>query len=360
MLRNAKIYGDFYSPERLLSYGRPWMFSVGSRSIGKTTGWAIYILNHFIKTGHEFIYMRRDKDELMLTCQGYFDNAVAIINQNGGKIAEFKYDSRQYYIRMEGEEDFTLCGYAIDLNREYKRKSANYSKVEFIIYDEFLAPSARGYLGSKENFLYEYDRVYSLFCSVDRGIGQPFRNEAKIIFMGNNSSYFNPLFLGLGIDKYVRADSKVIAPKGELWVLEQTSSVKATEAFKDSNVYKLGSQYQTMYTFENDNGESDNLFIEKTDKPKQILFNMKFDNVEMGVYYVINDNMIYIDKPAVNRCRWNFALTSEDHSINTYLVTKLSDFEAMQQLKEGIRTNRVRFANGKYKHAVMSYFQFIR
>lgn len=358
MIKNAKIYGDFYSPERLLSYGRPWMFSVGSRSIGKTTGWAIYILNNFIKTGHEFIYMRRDKDELMLTCQGYFDNAVNIINANGGNIAEFKYDNRCYYIKMEGEEEFTLCGYAVDLNREYKRKSANFSKVEFIIYDEFLAPSSRGYLGSKENFLYEYDRVYSLFCSVDRGIGTPFRNEAKLICMGNNSSYYNPLFIGLGIDKYVRADSKIIAPKDELWVLEQTSVVEATKDFQNSNAYKLGNKAQLEYTFENKNDEDNSLFIERIDAPKRALFNMTFDGIKMGVYYIMNDNIIYVDKPG--NTRFDFALTSSDHTINTYLINKLSDFEGMQQLKEFLRLGRVRFSNAKNKYAVLSYFQFVK
>lgn len=358
MIHNAKIYGDFYSPERLLSYNRPWMFSVGARSIGKTTGWGIHIINNFIKTGHEFIYMRRDKDELMLTCQNYFDNAIEIINASGGNIAEFKYDSKCYYIKLEGEDEFKLCGYAVDLNKEYKRKSTNFGNVEFIIYDEFLAPNSTGYLGSKQNFLYEYDRVYSLFCSVDRSVGKAYRNEAKIIFMGNNSSYFNPLFIGLGIDKYVRADSKIIAPKGELWVLEQTTTVKATEDFKNSNAYKLGNKAQRAYTFENDNMEDDGLFVEKTNKPKRILFNMTFDGLEMGVYYVMEDNMIYIDKPG--QTRFNFALTSSDHTINTYMINKLSDFDGILQLKESIATGRVRFATARIKQAVFSYYQFIK
>ncbi len=52
--------GDFYNPKKVLTYGRPWIFVTGSRSVGKSTAIAILFLLDYIVNGRKFIYCRRD------------------------------------------------------------------------------------------------------------------------------------------------------------------------------------------------------------------------------------------------------------------------------------------------------------
>ena len=41
------IYGDFYNPTKLISTGKPYLFSLGVRSSGKSTGWLIHLVKAF-------------------------------------------------------------------------------------------------------------------------------------------------------------------------------------------------------------------------------------------------------------------------------------------------------------------------
>ena len=126
------LYGIFYNPTKLLSYGRVLNFSIGSRSIGKSTGFAIMMLKDYIEKGRQFIYVRRTQDETQLTAPSYFDNAVDIMKSKGFDIQDFYYKGGEYYLNGE------LCGYAIPLSLQQKYKSSNYSSVWWILYDEFM------------------------------------------------------------------------------------------------------------------------------------------------------------------------------------------------------------------------------
>ena len=57
------IYGDFYNPTRLISTGKPYLFSIGVRSSGKSTGWLIHLLKEYMRYDKQFIYLRRDKED---------------------------------------------------------------------------------------------------------------------------------------------------------------------------------------------------------------------------------------------------------------------------------------------------------
>ena len=73
MSKKKDVYGKFYNPTRLLSYNKVLNFSIGSRSIGKSTGFAIFLLREFIEHGRQFIYCRRTMDETQLTAPTYFE-----------------------------------------------------------------------------------------------------------------------------------------------------------------------------------------------------------------------------------------------------------------------------------------------
>ena len=192
------IYGDFYNPTRLISTGKPMLFSIGVRSCGKSTGWLIHLLKEYMKYGKQFIYLRRTKDEVDVTAEHSFDNAVEIYNdyyrdsKDYKPIGDFVYKGGKYYING------AVAGYAMALSLQQKVKSVPLSKIFWVVYDEFLVSRAGGsFLGSTSNPFREWSALLSLFVSCDRSVGKSFRDEVRVICIGNNESYYSPIFIKL-------------------------------------------------------------------------------------------------------------------------------------------------------------------
>ena len=344
------VYGDFYNPTKALSYKRPYIFSIGVRTIGKTTGWMIHLVLEAIKKDRHFIYLRRTENELRETAPTAIQDACAIINRYYKKdlIKSWTYKNGKYYIND------VLVGYTLPLSLEAKYKSVNYSDVWYIVYDEFLVRSGK-YLGSKETPYYEMDCVESLFQTVDRGIDRPWRNETTMIFVGNNSTYYNPVFIRLGIDKYLTIKTKYLAPKHKLWVVEQTLSVAATKEVEKSNAYQLAGERTKQYAFRG--GLDDKVFIEKPVGKLTPMFNIVYKSDKFGVYldeeccmyvstkYIKDENKVY-----------TYALTASDHRPN-YILTKIN-LPNIKLLKECYHRGNIKFENGKCKFIINNYFMF--
>ena len=164
-----QIYGKFYSPEKALSFGRSNIFSVGSRSIGKSTGQAIYLLERYAKTGNGFVYVRRTKDELLETAAGQFNNAYDILKSYNHEVPAIEYKGGKFLT-----ENGDIAGYAIGLSVCDKKKSSplTIGECSFIVYDEFL-PRNGAYLGGRGS-MEEVDAIASLYQSIDRRPGQSY------------------------------------------------------------------------------------------------------------------------------------------------------------------------------------------
>lgn len=203
MLQWGKVYkylekysGAFYSPKRSLTYGRPVMICCGSRSIGKSTGWAMFLILSYLVYGRKWIYVRRTKDETDLTAGSFFDNASNIIKSFGDfkDFSGVEYKGGEFYIVSDAGEKIR-SGISIPLSLEHKYKSSNLSEYFSILYDEFIPKFDTDYLGSKETPDKEYRKLLSLYQTVDRGIGTAYRNETCIILLGNTATIYNPILI---------------------------------------------------------------------------------------------------------------------------------------------------------------------
>lgn len=244
-----KTDNGFYGPEHIISYNRPANIITGHRSGGKSTGVARFNLFDAILNDSRFIYMRRTKDELDKTKIHFFDQAIDIINRAklGFKIVYFDCIAGDYMCTWikDGDSDLSedeakecakKIGSTMALSLSQKVKSGyDFTNVNNIIYDEFIAEHQTGYLGSYENPDVEYTNLISIYVSCDRGIDKYFRNETRMFLIGNMANIYNPILLKWGVNKYLRMspDANIIAPKGMPWVLE---NVEPSEAFKEQAV----------------------------------------------------------------------------------------------------------------------------
>lgn len=349
------VYGKFYSPIPLLSYNKPLSFSIGSRSVGKSTGFALYLLREFIEKGRQFIYCRRTDEELKLTAPNYFDNAVNILKANGYEVESLIYKGGQYFL------DDKVCGYAIPLSLQQKYKSGNYSEVFYIIYDEFMimpGTTTSTYLGGK-NSSSEVDAMASLYQTVDRGIGRAFRNETKIIFIGNAGSFFNPFFINYGIDKFLRPDTKHLAPKDDIYVLEQTFETEATKEIKNSFGYLISTEKTKSYAYENRYADlSGDEFIEK--KPEgtyTALCNLVVEGNKYGVYQYSDAGYVYISHKVADG-RPVLSLTTSDHKPNYLMMKSWHNHPITKRIKDMYDMGCIRFYDYKCKMAIDFYLRY--
>lgn len=282
-LQDIDPEGLFWSVKPLLTYNKPIMVVTSSRSIGKSTNIAAFLLLDYLKNGYNFIYLRRTRDEMLETCKDYFSNAVRLINEHTVyNIVKVEYKAGDYFIYLEGSERPLHCGYAMGLSLEHKYKSKPFDNVGTILYDEFLPKDKSKYLGNLEKDPDKEPRLFnSLYGSVDRELGTAFKNSTRVILSGNTETIYNPFFISWSIAEYLFKDSKakIINPKDKPWVLQRVDKVKATENFKESLLYAISTEKDKEYNFNNGTGNDfDNAWIETPPKRSIHMLFIKLDN----------------------------------------------------------------------------------
>lgn len=360
MIMSKDIYSIFYNPTKALSYNRPYIFSVGARSIGKSTGWKIHLLLEFLRHKKKFIYVRRTEDELKLSRTHFFDNASLIISRYTGEPCSVEYKGLAGYY-VNGEQ----AGYAVPLARQGKYKSATeFEDVFYILYDEFLmTPGSTRYLSSG-GFFEECDCMTFLYQTVDRGIDKAYRNETKVIFLGNAGKIYNPFFLKYGVDRYLREDTKYLAPKNNkdgngpcLWVCEQTSETEATREIMNSYAYQLSGESAREYAYDNKYADiiKSDFIMKKPAVSWEPIVNLAMDGNVYGTYAFPEEGLIYVShRPAPGR--QTFALTTADHTPNYMLIRKYSGHIFMSQIKRMYDLGMCRYQDQKCQYVLDFFF----
>ena len=193
---------NFHSFDTLKNYEYDFLFTVGTRSNGKTTSiQRDIILEDFYADGSQFIKLCRFKDELKGVHQSQWWTEVNISALHKHDI-HIEYRGNTYYINeynkyiKDGEllvNDFCksgeILGKIIPVMRQQSYKSINYEKVKNIIFDEFAL---------QNDYSYPFDEVENfkqLLSTIVR-----IRENIKVYFIGNVLTPYNPYFQMFGID----------------------------------------------------------------------------------------------------------------------------------------------------------------
>lgn len=346
----------FFSLTPILSRGKHLNIVCGQRSSGKSVGTSLWILLEFLKKGRGWIYTRRTRDEMLETCEHWFDNAVQILQAHNVDVS-VEYSAGSYYVTYNGEKQ--EAGRAIALSQENKYKGDNLSAFRNIIFDEFINKNGT-YLGGRNRPIFEYQCLISLYQTADRGIGESFANDTFIICLGNLDSFYCPVFRGCGADKYLNSKVHFCAPKEEEWAVQimRIDDSPAVKEFKNSVGYKLSDKRTKEYAYENMAKESySNEFVVKITEPMETVCNLMYDGNSMKMSYSWKQGIFYIENGKGN-CK-TYALTADDHTPNYFLVMSANGAEPVKQLKVLYEQGRVRFASNKVKFYIDSYLKFV-
>lgn len=353
----------FWSPKKALTYNRPIIAVTATRSVGKSTGVALYVLFDYLVNGHKFMYIRRRQRDTYKTCKTFFNNAIAIVNKyTTFNIVDFKFDKGFYWIsteldttKEESEPIYEKCGMAFPLSEEEDLKSSVFSDYFTIIYDEFISKDRNKYLGTKATPEREWEAVVSLYQTVDRGVGKPFRNETRIFMLGNKATIYNPICISIGISDYVRKGQRFTAPKDKQWVWEDLDRVDATEKIEESFAFQMSTESVKDYAYRNLGKDTDD-FIRKP-KIANYIATVKLHNELYGIYRDSEYNFyIWNPKP-------NYAVIALDVGSHTesdlHLINKWRDSPLMLMMSDAYRRGMLYFGNGKIQNAFLLYLEYL-
>ena len=182
--------GFYYNFDKLFSYNFLIAFVIGERGVGKSFNSKVAVLKKFIRSGEQFIYIRRYKTELDIALTSFWDDLQA-----NGYFDDLKLEVKKNKLLTEFLCDGKVCGYAVPLSTSNILKSTPFPKVGTILFDEFLLDNA----GTHHYLKHEVTMLLDVIESVFR------LRDGKTILLGNAlnvhaSPYFAYWNLELPVD----------------------------------------------------------------------------------------------------------------------------------------------------------------
>lgn len=206
MIFISKIYDEngWLNWDYLYSQNKFIMTITGPRGTGKTYGLLKYVLEHDIK----FIYMRRLKTQLDQCASGEENNPFKSVN------TDIATDCRPDKLSgsvlfVTGEDDEMKCvGYGVALSTAATIRGSDYSDVNCVIFDEYIA------MDNERPIKNEAGAFYNFLETVNRNRELKGKDPIKVFMLGNANRLMNPYFLEW---HFMRTALRMIAGKQMVW-----------------------------------------------------------------------------------------------------------------------------------------------
>lgn len=323
----------YYDYDKIISYNALLNILIGSRGVGKTFGITKFVINQFIKKGHEFFYIRRFKTEIKKSVPKFFD---AIKDKNLFEGHSFYTKGNNFYC------DDIICGYSYNLSTFQNLKSSNFPKVRYIIFDEFIIENGNNhYLNNEvETFLGAIETI-----ARDRNI--------NVFMLGNAVSILNPYFLYFNLELPYNSNIKLY--KDNTILLQYINNVEFEEHKKKSRFGKMvaGTNYES-YAIENKFEDLNESFIRHKQITSKFAFAIHYKDNTFGVWFDYTLGSIFVSRDYEKNGQI-FVLTTIEHKENTLLLTSIKDYHSVKTFIKNYKLGNVYFESPKIK----TYFKDI-
>lgn len=317
----------YYNITKILTYNAFINILIGERGVGKTYSVSKFVTKQYINKKHEFAYIRRYKSEISKSARHFFDSLK--VNNEFPK----------HELLVKGSTfkiDGLTAGYSMPLTTAQSLKSVNFSKVKYIIFDEFIVENGRN------NYL---KNEVEIFLGLIETIAR--MRDVKIFMLGNAVTQFNPYFMFFNLTLPYNNDIKTF--KDGLILVQYMENLEYRKNKKESKFGKLveGTEYED-YAINNSFKLENNDFISKKSGTSKFSFAMKYKDNILGVWLDYNNGCVYVsfdyDK---NGCI--FACTNDDHSPNTMLLSVAKKYRGFKLFIDNYKLGNVFFENNKIK-----------
>lgn len=242
---------------------------IGGRGIGKTYN----VLRGLITDGEYLLYIRRTEAEVRNCCT-VLNNPFLTINEDLQRDIEVSKSEDSYVIH---EQD-NVIGMAGSLSTFGKYRGTNFDKVNYIVFDEFLATSPYDRL-----YKHEAELFYNLLETVGRNREIQGRPPIKVIMLANSNRIRSGIIESLHLAEQIRL---METAKIEEWADEKRGifmnlpeDLRITALKKNTKLYKLteNSEYYDMAI--NNNFVYDDFSVVRRYRSNEIIPICSYSNV---------------------------------------------------------------------------------
>lgn len=315
----------------MLSYQATFNFIVTERGLGKTYGLLKYFTEKFMKTGQQFIYLRRYQSEIDQIGDKLFKAHIA---NNEFPDAIITYKKGVY--SMNG---LPFC-FLFPLTKEGHVKSVPMPDVNAIMFDEYLITNRNQHYIPKEPV-----QLLSFVDSVFR------QRDPHVYFCGNASSHTNPYFEYFNLELPYQSEYQLY--KHGLILVNYARNPAYREERKKTKFGQLidGTSYGS-YAIDNNFLHDDNSFIAKRPAKSWLFACLYIEQKNYGLWIDSDTGNMYISKsydPKNPRC---FAITPTDHTEVARLAT-IKNSPWFKKMIECYRYSQLYFENINIKNYVL-------
>lgn len=180
----------YYNFDKIYSMNGVINGVVGLRSVGKTYGKKVKDVRAAIEKGHEFIYLRRYKEEIKAAKPSYFDDFLDEFPDYDFRVSGNTAQYSHRKLRDEKKRPWHTMGYFMVLSQGQTFKSKPFPKVTSITFDEFiLEKGMTHYLPNEAQLLVNF------LNTVDRS-----KDRCRMWLLANAVSIDNPYFIKWNIE----------------------------------------------------------------------------------------------------------------------------------------------------------------
>lgn len=284
----------YWSSQSAKSRNCLFNFILGARGTGKTFCKKDDVISAFLKTGEQFVYMRRYKEEFR-HIEKFFDDIEYKYSDH-----KFKYYQGTFYI------DEKPAGYTMPLSTAKMCKSVSYDKVSSIIFDEFIVD--KGFIRYLPDEVTNFLEAYSTIARL---------RDVKVWFLSNAISITNPYFIYFGIELPYGSNFRV---KDDI-LIEIVEDEEHCKAARETRFGKLisGTEYGS-YAIDNKFLRDSPTFVEKKPSTASYRFAIAYKGSKYGVWRDSVSGRFYFSNdidPSGILC---YSVTLADHEPNTVLL----------------------------------------
>lgn len=323
----------YYNYDKLFSYNFLIAFVIGERGVGKSFNAKVAVLKKFLKTGEQFIYLRRYKTELDTALATFWDDLQA-----NGYFEDYRLEVKKTKMLTKLMCNGKICGYAVPLSTANILKSTAFPDVTTIIFDEFL-------LDNSGTYRYLKNEV-TMLLDVIETVGR--LRDIKTILLGNALNvHASPYFAYWNLELPLNGAEFRTFKDGSILV-NYIRNLEYRKAKKASRFGKLiaGTEYG-KYAIDNEVFRENNNFIEKR-PPNSTFYGMLIINgMNIGLWNGRNGYLYMSEKYDPNTTS-KFALDYNDHTEQT-IFTSIRENMYMHICIKGYKQGWLKFENQKIK-----------
>ena len=354
----SKLYKEHYNNNKLITSldkdgEKPCFFIVCSkeRGPGKTYSFSKLLIERFLDTGDKFILLTRNQGDLGSIAdgiaEGYLQQEHPEISMR--EVIQMKgVYSNIYMDKGSGEEKQSLhCGYVIPIRAadQIKKISSLFYDAWCFYFDEFQPMNRSTYLKD------EVDLLYVIYKSIARGEGSAVR-YMPVYMASNTITLGNPYFTALGLNKAIQNNTHFYKGEG---VVFENCDVEGLHELHDSQ--PIDKALAGHKSHKNNNmwiNDSDSLVC-KPDKWGRgaYICTLRYGHEEIGVFFYPFVNRTYLSRTIDKSCRYTYALTLDDKTLNTPLL-KVRSY--LDDLKKAFFKGTVRVQDSSLQNMLMDVF----